>query len=340
MNRKKILLTGAAGFIGANFLKRICLKKDIAENYSFVVLDSLTYAGHFPSIEKDLQENDHLSFVKMDIRESEKISQLFAEESFDGVLHFAAESHVDNSIKDPNLFVATNVMGTLNLLRASQENAKEGFRFLHVSTDEVYGTLGENDPAFCEETPLATNSPYSASKAGSDLLVRSYFHTFGLDTVITRCSNNYGPFQFPEKLIPLMIFRAQKDQELPVYGDGRNIRDWIYVEDHNEGVWAAFTKGKAGEVYNLGGASEKRNIEVVKTLLEKLKKPESLIAYVEDRKGHDWRYAINFSKAERELGWAPTVTFEAGLQKTIDWYIENPSWIEEVEKKTKFNHYK
>ncbi|MBT5094537.1 MAG: dTDP-glucose 4,6-dehydratase, partial [Halobacteriovoraceae bacterium] len=302
--------------------------------------DSLTYAGHFPSIEKDLQENDHLSFVKMDIRESEKISQLFAEESFDGVLHFAAESHVDNSIKDPNLFVATNVMGTLNLLRASQENAKEGFRFLHVSTDEVYGTLGENDPAFCEETPLATNSPYSASKAGSDLLVRSYFHTFGLDTVITRCSNNYGPFQFPEKLIPLMIFRAQKDQELPVYGDGRNIRDWIYVEDHNEGVWAAFTKGKAGEVYNLGGASEKRNIEVVKTLLEKLKKPESLIAYVEDRKGHDWRYAINFSKAERELGWAPTVTFEAGLQKTIDWYIENPSWIEEVEKKTKFNHYK
>lgn len=326
---KKILLTGCAGFIGSNFVKTIATKE---KDYQFVILDALTYAGHYPTIQGDVEGNDHLSFVEMDIRDKDKIQALFDKEKFDGVIHFAAESHVDNSIKNPNIFVETNVLGTLNLLNSSMSLGKDDFKFVHVSTDEVYGTLSEDDPAFTEQNPIEPNSPYSASKASSDLLVRSYFETYKLHTVTTRCSNNYGPFQFPEKLIPVMISNALEDKSLPVYGDGRNIRDWIYVDDHNRGVWACFLKGKAGEAYNFGGNAEKRNLEVVKTLLSVLKKPESLITFVEDRKGHDWRYAMNYSKATKELGWEPQVTFEEGLSNTVNWYIENTAWCKEVKK--------
>jgi len=326
---KKILLTGCAGFIGSNFVKTIAVNE---KEYQFVILDALTYAGHYPTIQGDVEGNDHLSFVEMDIRDKDKIQALFDKEKFDSVIHFAAESHVDNSIKNPNIFVETNVLGTLNLLNSSMSLGKGDFKFVHVSTDEVYGTLSEDDPAFTEQNPIEPNSPYSASKASSDLLVRSYFETYKLHTVTTRCSNNYGPFQFPEKLIPVMISNALEDKSLPVYGDGRNIRDWIYVDDHNRGVWACFLKGKAGEAYNFGGNAEKRNLEVVKTLLSILKKPESLITFVEDRKGHDWRYAMDYSKATRELGWEPQVTFEEGLSNTVNWYIENTAWCKEVKK--------
>ncbi|MCO4755773.1 MAG: dTDP-glucose 4,6-dehydratase [Bacteriovoracaceae bacterium] len=326
---KKILLTGCAGFIGSNFVKEIAVNE---KGYNFVVLDALTYAGHYPTIQKDIEGNDHLSFVEMDIRDKESIEKLFQTEKFDGVIHFAAESHVDNSITNPNIFVETNVLGTLNLLNSSLALNNPDFKFVHVSTDEVYGTLSETDPAFTENNPIEPNSPYSASKASSDLLVRSYFETYKFNAVITRCSNNYGPYQFPEKLIPLMISNALENKSLPVYGDGRNIRDWIYVADHNRGVWDCFLKGKAGEAYNFGGDAEKRNIDVVKTLLSVLDKSEDLITFVEDRKGHDWRYAMDFSKAVSDLGWKPQVTFEEGLKKTVDWYLENREWCKEVQK--------
>jgi dTDP-glucose 4,6-dehydratase len=243
-------------------------------------------------------------------------------------VHFAAESHVDRSILDAAAFIETNVKGTLTLLNAALE-AKLG-RFVHVSTDEVYGSLSETDPAFTEETPIAANSPYSASKAASDLLVRAFVHTHKLDAVTTRCSNNYGPYHFPEKLIPLMITNAVEGKQLPVYGEGKNIRDWIYVVDHCEGVARALEAGKSGEIYNLGGLSERRNIDVVKGILKILGKSESLIKYVEDRKGHDWRYAIDCSKAERELGWKPSVKFEQGLELTVKWYLDNEPWWREV----------
>lgn len=327
MMKAKILLTGCAGFIGSNFLKKIAVPN---KDYDFVILDALTYAGHYPTIAGDIEVNEHLSFEKIDIRDNDAVQNLFKANSFSGVIHFAAESHVDNSIKNPNIFVETNVLGTLNLLNASLHFGAKDLRFCHVSTDEVYGELTENEPAFTEDHKIAPNSPYSASKAGSDLLVRSYHETFGLDTVMTRCSNNYGPFQFPEKLIPVMIAKAISDEKLPVYGDGKNIRDWIFVDDHNIGVWDVFLKGKKGEVYNLGGDSEKRNLEVVKTILKILNKPESLISFVEDRKGHDWRYAMDFSKAKRDFGFEPQVTFEEGIQKTVDWYLSNQAWVESV----------
>lgn len=325
--KDKILLTGCAGFIGSNFLKKFAVSN---KDYDFIILDALTYAGHYPTISKDIEENDHLSFVQIDIREKEAVDKLFEINTFSGVVHFAAESHVDNSIKNPNIFVETNVVGTLNLLNAAMNLGKEGIRFCHVSTDEVYGELTEDEPAFTELHKIAPNSPYSASKAGSDLLVRSYHETFKLDTVMTRCSNNYGPYQFPEKLIPVMIAKAIAEEKLPVYGDGKNIRDWIYVDDHNQGVWDVFTKGKSGEVYNLGGDSEMRNIDVVKTILSVLEKPESLIGFVEDRKGHDWRYAMDFSKASKDFGFKPTVTFEEGIRKTIQWYLDNQDWVNSV----------
>lgn len=328
--KKKIVLTGCAGFIGSNFLKKIAVPHS---EIDFVVVDSLTYAGFYPTIEKEILENNHLSFHKIDIRDQQKVSELFQKELFDGIIHFAAESHVDNSIKNPNIFVETNVLGTLNLLNAALKFGKKDFRFCHVSTDEVYGQLNESDPPFNEKNQIAPNSPYSASKASSDLLVRSYFETFKLNTVITRCSNNYGPYQFPEKLIPLMISNALENKPLPVYGNGKNIRDWIFVEDHNVGVWEIFNRGRAGEVYNLGGNSEKRNIDVVKTILKILDKPESLIQFVEDRKGHDWRYAMDYSKARMELSWEPTVTFEEGLEKTINWYLQNKDWLANVKAK-------
>ena len=299
------------------------------------MLDALTYAGHYPTIQNDIESNGHLSFVEMDLRNNDEVRALFQKIKFSGVIHFAAESHVDNSIKNPNIFVETNVLGTLNLLNAAIHEGEKGLRFCHVSTDEVYGELTEDEPAFTEEHKIAPNSPYSASKASSDLLVRSYHETFGLDTVTTRCSNNYGPYQFPEKLIPVMIAKAVVNEKLPVYGDGKNIRDWIFVDDHNQGVWDVFTRGKSGEVYNLGGDSEMRNLEVVKTILKVLDKPESLIGFVEDRKGHDWRYAMDFSKASRDFGFKPKVTFEEGIKLTINWYLENQNWVRSVKLQNK-----
>ena len=331
---KNIIVTGAAGFIGSNFIKKIALSSEVKDKYRFIILDALTYAGVYESIQSDIENSANLEFHKVDLRNIAELEK-FKGMNISGVIHFAAESHVDNSIKNPNIFVETNVLGTLNLLNLGLHFHKQdsSFRFLHVSTDEVYGSLKETDPAFTEENQIQPNSPYSASKASSDLMVRAYFETFGLNAVITRCSNNYGAYQFPEKLIPLMIRRALTDQPLPVYGDGRNIRDWIYVDDHNSGVWAAYLKGKSGEVYNFGGNSERRNIEVVKGLLKILNKPESLISYVEDRLGHDWRYAMNAQKAKRELGWEPKVSFEEGLKKTVDWYLGNQSWVDLVTKR-------
>lgn len=330
-----IILTGCAGFIGSNFVNKITVDKTVKAKYNFHIIDALTYAGMYESIQETIETNEHLSFEKIDIRDTEKVLSLTKIKNITGIIHFAAESHVDNSIKNPNIFIETNVMGTLNLLNLAKElqKANKDFRFLHVSTDEVYGSLTEQEPAFTEDHHIKPNSPYSASKASSDLLVRAYNETFGLNTFITRCSNNYGPYQFPEKLIPLMIHNAQKDLSLPVYGDGKNIRDWIYVDDHNTGVWAVFEKGESGECYNLGGESEKRNIEVVKTVLGILDKPESLITFVEDRLGHDWRYAMDITKAVKKLDWSPSVSFEQGIKKTVQWYQKNSEWVELARKR-------
>lgn len=321
--KKNILLTGCAGFIGSNFVKTIACREDNKSEYNFIILDALTYAGSLSNIQSDLDKNQHLAFVQADIRDAQKMQELFAKYKFAGVLNFAAESHVDRSIENPNIFVETNVLGTLNLLKESLKlfEKDSSFKYLQVSTDEVYGTLQMTDPAFTEKTPIAPNSPYSASKASADLLVRSYFETFKLPAVITRCSNNYGPLQVEEKFIPLMIKRALSNEPLPIYGSGMNIRDWIYVDDHNEGVWKAFTHGKAGEVYNFGGNSERQNLDVAKLLLKHLGKSESLLNFVQDRKGHDFRYAINYSKAQKELNWTPKVKFEdEGLLRTIGYY--------------------
>lgn len=328
-NKKKVLLTGCAGFIGSNFVKSVCSRKEIADQYDFLIIDALTYAGRKQTIDEDLKKSTHLSFQQIDIRDVEKIKKLFSENVFSGVIHFAAESHVDRSIDNPNIFAETNVFGTMNLLNEAIKMQKliHDFKFVHVSTDEVYGSLNDIEPAFTENHPICPNSPYSASKAGSDLMVRAYHETYKLNTCITRCSNNYGPYQFPEKLIPRMIEFALKDKKLPVYGSGLNIRDWIYVEDHNEGVWRVFKDGHAGHVYNLGGNSERKNIDVIKAILNYLGKPETLIEYVEDRKGHDWRYAINFSKAKNELNWQPKLNFEEGIKKTVQWYLDNQDWL-------------
>lgn len=307
---KKILVTGGAGFIGSNFVRKFSRLED----YHFHVVDSLTYCGNLDNI-RDLS----ITFEKLDIRDGEKVRELFERNDFAGVIHFAAETHVDNSIRYPNIFFDTNVMGTLNLLNCIGDS-----RLIHVSTDEVYGELLEGDPCFTEDSPLAPSSPYSASKASSDLLVRSYFKTYGSDVVITRCSNNYGPFQHAEKLIPKVIEKAIRGEKVPVYGDGANIRDWIYVDDHIEGIWRAFKEGRAGEVYNFGGGAEKRNIEVVRLILEKLGS-KSKIEFVEDRKGHDYRYGIDYGKAQRELGWSPRVSFEEGIGATINFYNQTRS---------------
>jgi dTDP-glucose 4,6-dehydratase len=321
--KKVLMMTGSAGFIGSNFVKTICCREDVKAQYDFVFVDALTYAGRKENIDAELKAHSHLTFVHADIRDSQKMHELFVKYNFDGVLNFAAESHVDRSIESPNIFVETNVLGTLNLLKESLAifEKKPGFKYLQVSTDEVYGTLGMEDAPFTEQTPIAPNSPYSASKASADLICRSYFETFKLPVVITRCSNNYGPLQVEEKFIPLMIKRALANEPMPVYGTGLNIRDWIFVDDHNEGVWLAFTKGHSGEVYNFGGNSERQNLDVAKLLLKHLGKPESLIQFVTDRKGHDFRYAIDYSKAEKELNWQPKVRFEQdGLLRTIEYY--------------------
>lgn len=317
----KILITGGCGFIGSNFVRYML--KALPE-YHIVNLDCLTYAGN-PDNLAGIEHNGRYSFIKGDIVSLEDTQK--AMEGIDHVVHFAAESHVDRSITGSAIFVKTNVMGTHNLLECALKAGVK--RFIHVSTDEVYGSLPEGG-YFTETTPLAPNSPYSASKAGSDLLVRAYYETYKFPGIITRCSNNYGPYQFPEKLIPLMITNAMADKKLPVYGDGMNVRDWLYVEDHCKAIDAVLQKGKAGEVYNIGGNNEWHNIDLVKLLLKDLGKPESLIEYVTDRLGHDRRYAIDSSKIQKELGWAPEVTFEAGIKKTIDWYKNNPVWIKRV----------
>ena len=319
---QKILITGGAGFIGSNFI-HYWLKNHPED--SIVNLDFLTYAGNLENL-KEIEGNPNYSFVKGDILDKDLINDLVKET--DTIVHFAAESHVDRSILDASAFLQTNVMGTLNLLEAAKNNGNK--RFHHVSTDEVFGHLGPNDPAFNEETPYAPRSPYSASKAGSDHLVRSYFHTHQLPITISNCSNNYGPYQFPEKLIPLFITNLVEDKKLPVYGDGMQIRDWIHVDDHNRGVDMIINKGKIGETYCLGGDSEKANIEITKLILEKLGKGEEMIEYVEDRKGHDRRYAIDFTKAKMELGWEPQISFEDGMKSTVEWYLDNEEWWRNV----------
>lgn len=323
----KFLITGGAGFIGSNYLHFVVGKYP---DDQFVCLDALTYAGNYNNI-KDLEKKENFKFVKGDITDRDFIDQLFDEERFDIVINFAAESHVDRSIKDPGVFLMTNIIGTQILMDASLKYKVS--RYHQVSTDEVYGDLPLDQPdlLFTENTPIHTSSPYSSSKAGADLLVGAYHRTFGLPTTISRCSNNYGPYQFPEKLIPVVISKALKNEKIPVYGVGENVRDWIHVIDHNIGVDLIVRNGKVGEVYNLGGHSEKTNLELVKIILKQLGKSEDLIEFVEDRKGHDLRYAIDSSKVEKELGWKRVYTFEKGIEETINWYLNHQEWIENIE---------
>ncbi|WP_409344207.1 dTDP-glucose 4,6-dehydratase [Paenibacillus sp. MBLB4367] len=319
----KVLVTGGAGFIGSNFVLYLLTKYP---DYEIVNLDALTYAGNLENL-VSVQNNSKHTFVKGDISDRVLVDGLFSQ-GVDVVVNFAAESHVDRSITEPDIFVRTNVMGTQVLLDAAKKYGVQ--KFVQVSTDEVYGTLGETG-LFTEETPLAPNSPYSASKAGGDLLVRAYHETFGLTVNITRCSNNYGPFQFPEKLIPLIIANALSDKSLPVYGDGLNVRDWLYVEDHCSAIDLVMHEGKNGEVYNIGGNNERTNIQIVKTILEQLGKPESLISYVKDRLGHDRRYGIDATKITAELGWKPKYHFESGIRSTIEWYLEQQKWWKRIQ---------
>jgi dTDP-glucose 4,6-dehydratase len=318
-----LLITGGSGFIGSNLVRLVLAERP---GWRVVNLDKLTYAGNAENL-ADLAENPRYRFVRGDIANGELVAEIVRTERIDAIMHLAAESHVDRSILSPAVFIETNVRGTQVLLEAARELGVK--RFLHVSTDEVYGSLGPTG-FFTEETPLAPSSPYSSSKAGSDLLALAYAHTFGMNVVVTRCSNNYGPYQFPEKLIPLMIANALRDRPLPVYGDGMNVRDWIHVEDHCRGLLAALEQGKAGQVYNFGASSERRNIEIVKAVLGLLSKPESLIEYVKDRPGHDRRYAIDAARARRELGWAPRHRFEDALAATVAWYQEHRGWWERI----------
>lgn len=321
MSQKRILVTGGCGFIGSNFVKYMLNRHD---DYKIINFDALTYAGN-PDNLTDIEDHANYQFIKGDITNADQVKEAMT--GIDYVVHFAAESHVDRSITDPSVFVRTNINGTYNLLESAMNEGVE--KFIHVSTDEVYGSLPE-DGYFTEVTPLAPNSPYSASKASSDLLVRSYFETYQFPGIITRCSNNYGVYQFPEKLIPLMITNAVEDKSLPVYGDGMNVRDWLYVDDHCEAIDVVLHKGKAGEVYNIGGNNEWHNIDLVKLILKDLNKPESLIEFVQDRLGHDRRYAIDSTKIKEELGWSPKVQFEEGIKKTIAWYENNADWIKRI----------
>ena len=322
----KILVTGGAGCIGGNFIYYML---DKYEDYRIVCLDALTYAGNLKSLDSAIK-NQNFKFVKGSITDKKLVNNLFENEKFDIVVNFAAESHVDRSIENPFIFLETNVMGTACLLDASKKYGVK--RFHQVSTDEVYGDLPLDRPDlfFTEDLPLTASSPYSASKASADLLTLAFHRTYGLPVTISRCSNNYGPYQFPEKLIPLMILRAQDNQSLPVYGQGLNVRDWLYVEDHCKAIDLIIHKGSVGEVYNVGGHNERQNIDVVKTILAKLSKPETLITYVKDRAGHDLRYAIDPSKITSELGWSPDTRFDDGMEKTIAWYLENTLWMDEI----------
>ncbi|MCE5169391.1 dTDP-glucose 4,6-dehydratase [Paenibacillus profundus] len=319
----KLLITGGAGFIGSNFIIYMLNKYP---GYRIVNVDALTYAGNLESL-TSVENHPNYTFVKADITDKDVMDTVF-EQGVDVVVNFAAESHVDRSILEPEAFVRTNVLGTQVLLNAAKRSGVK--KFIQVSTDEVYGTLGETG-LFTEETPLAPNSPYSASKASGDLLVRAYHETFGLPVNITRCSNNYGSYQFPEKLIPLMIANALCDKPLPLYGDGLQIRDWLHVEDHCSAIDLVIHEGVTGEVYNIGGNNERSNVHIVKTILEQLGKPESLIKYVEDRLGHDRRYGIDATKITTELGWKPKHTFETGINETIDWYLNNRTWWERIQ---------
>jgi dTDP-glucose 4,6-dehydratase len=327
-----ILVTGGAGFIGSNFV----LDWFTAENEAIVNIDKLTYAGNIHNLDSLKNDSRHI-FIKTDINDRDQLEKVFYEFKPRAVLHFAAESHVDRSIHGPEDFIKTNINGTFTLLETAraywtglEKTAQDNFRFLHVSTDEVYGSLNLTDPAFSETTPYAPNSPYSASKAASDHLVRAYHHTYSLPTLTTNCSNNYGPYQFPEKLIPLIISNALANKSLPIYGDGMNIRDWLYVSDHCAAIRTVLAKGKVGETYNIGGCNEKNNLEVVNTICEILdelqpagQSRKSLITFVKDRPGHDRRYAIDARKIERELNWKPKESFESGIYKTVKWYLEN-----------------
>ena len=333
---RSIVITGGAGFIGSNFVHHWC------ENYPedrVIVLDALTYAGNLNNL-ATLKDRKNFRFLQGDICDRALVDQLFASENIDTVAHFAAESHVDRSILGPGAFVQTNVVGTFTLLESFRQHwlsnhQPDNYRFLHVSTDEVYGSLGVDDPAFTETTPYAPNSPYSASKAGSDHLARAYFHTYGMPTIITNCSNNYGSYHFPEKLIPLMCINILLGKPLPVYGDGQNVRDWLYVRDHCQALDTVIHKGKAGETYNIGGNNEVKNIDLVRMLCELMdelapdlpvKPAQNLITFVKDRPGHDRRYAIDASKIRTELGWQPQETVEGGLRKTIQWYLDHRDW--------------
>ena len=335
---KRVLVTGGAGFIGSNFVQYIL---DHEQSLALLVnLDLLTYAGNLENLQS-VENDPRYRFVKGDIRDRALVDQLFQEYDFDTVVHFAAESHVDRSIVEPELFLTTNIVGTQTLLDAAKRHWKlapedkysreyrPGVRYLQVSTDEVYGALGR-EGMFTETTPLSPNSPYSASKASADLVVRAYHETYGLPINITRCSNNYGPYQFPEKLIPLMIHNAENNIPLPVYGDGMQIRDWLHVRDHCAAIWTVLNRGEVGEIYNIGGNNEKANIEIVKLILRSLGKGEELITHVKDRPGHDRRYAIDNHKITSELGWAPAYTFEEGIAQTIRWYLEHREWMERV----------
>jgi len=319
-----ILVTGGAGFIGSCYVRHILNKHP---EYRIINIDALTYCGNLENL-KDIENNPNYQFVHGNICDRDLIRTLVRE--CDCVVNFAAESHVDNSIKHPEIFVETNVQGTLNLLQACKEIGIE--RYLQVSTDEVYGTLGKTG-YFYETTPLAPNSPYSASKAGADLLVRAYYETYKLPVLNTRCSNNYGPYQYPEKLIPFFISRLLRGEKVPVYGDGMNVRDWLYVYDHCEAIDEVLHKGQIGQVYNIGGHNEKTNLEITHLILEAMGKDESSIEYVQDRLGHDRRYAISNDKITAELGWEPSVTFEQGIKMTIDWYLKNQDWIKHIESK-------
>ena len=333
---KNILVTGGAGFIGSNFIRHMIENYD----YNIVNLDDLTYAGNLENL-ADIEVDERYSFIKGDIRDKKLVASIFEKYDIDQVVNFAAESHVDRSIADPEVFLSTNVFGTQNLLDNAKKfwcknpddkycfEYREGAKFLQISTDEVYGALGK-EGFFTETMPLMPNSPYSASKASADMIVRAYGKTFGMPVNITRCSNNYGPYQFPEKLIPLMISNCIKGEKLPVYGDGMQIRDWLHVRDHCSAIDTVLHKGVCGEVYNIGGNNEKANIHIVKLIIKTLGKSECLISYVKDRPGHDRRYAIDNTKITTQLGWKPTYTFEEGIGETINWYITNMKWMENV----------
>lgn len=334
---KNILITGGAGFIGSNFVKLMVRKYP---NYNVISLDSLTYAGNLENL-FDIETASNYKFVKADIRDREVIDQIFKTHNIDIVVNFAAESHVDRSIEEPEVFLTTNIIGTQVLLDAAKKHwkmkpndkyckeYKKGVKFLQVSTDEVYGALGETG-MFVETMPILPNSPYSASKASADMIVRAYNETFGLPMNITRCSNNYGPYQFPEKLIPLIINNCLNEKDLPVYGDGMQVRDWLHVSDHCSAIDTVLHKGKDGEIYNIGGNNEKANISIVKLIISTLGKSENLIKYVKDRPGHDRRYAIDNTKITTQLGWKPAYTFEQGMKETIDWYLNHLEWLSNI----------